>query len=77
MTETNTIASAVQPLVARTVVCAPDGELLDRLTPDGFAWLRNGTGFVTGGVAARVAAAAADPVLRAITAHNDVGLPGR
>ena len=29
-------------------------ELLSRLGPDGFAWLRNGCGFVTAGVAARI-----------------------
>lgn len=29
-------------------------DLLGRLAPDGFAWLRNGSGFVTAGVAARI-----------------------
>jgi menaquinone-specific isochorismate synthase len=44
-------------LRSRTRVLA-DGEvadLLDVLDPDGFAWIRNGAGFVTAGVAARIA----------------------
>jgi menaquinone-specific isochorismate synthase len=43
-------------LRSRTRVLA-DGEvtdLLDVLDPDGFAWIRNGAGFVTAGVAARI-----------------------
>jgi menaquinone-specific isochorismate synthase len=43
-------------LRSRTRVLA-DGEvadLLDVLDPDGFAWIRNGSGFVTAGVAARI-----------------------
>lgn len=44
-------------LVSRTRALAPGevGDLLEGLGPDGFAWLRNGSGFVTAGVAARVA----------------------
>jgi menaquinone-specific isochorismate synthase len=44
-------------LRSRTRVLAEDEvtDLLDVLDPDGFAWIRNGAGFVTAGVAARIA----------------------
>lgn len=41
-------------LVSRTRPLADPGDLLDALAPDGFAWLHQGAGFVTAGVAARV-----------------------
>jgi menaquinone-specific isochorismate synthase len=47
---------SLRQLHSRTRVLA-DGEvadLLDVLDPDGFAWIRNGAGFVTAGVAARI-----------------------
>lgn len=44
--------------------------------PEGFVWLRDGVGFVTGGVAARVPAHAVDEYLCAIEVRDDVELPG-
>ena len=48
--------STLHDLVARSRTLAPEevDDLLDRLGPDGFAWIRNGAGFVTAGVAARL-----------------------
>ena len=43
-----------QRLASRTRPVPDPGELLDGLGPDGFAWLREGAGMVTSGVAARV-----------------------
>ncbi|HEY3241392.1 MAG TPA: isochorismate synthase, partial [Acidimicrobiia bacterium] len=62
-------------------------DLLSRLGPDGFAWLRNGCGFVTAGVAARIpvgpgagrferAAADLARFFGAIDIDDAVGLPG-
>ena len=75
------------PLVSRTRPVADPGDLLDRLGPDGFAWLRDGAGFVTSGVVARVAVGtgpgrferAADDVgalLASIRSDDPVRLPG-
>lgn len=61
--------------------------LLDRLGPDGFAWLRSGAGFVTAGVAVRIPVAAGPgrfeaaardvaAVLGEITSDNPLGWPG-
>jgi len=62
MTATSTVAA----LVARTRPVDPPGRLLDALAPDGFAWLRDGNGFVTAGVAARVPAPLAGRALAGI-----------
>jgi menaquinone-specific isochorismate synthase len=55
---TATPGSGVAPhhLVSRTRVLAPGevDDLLDAIGPDGFAWMREGVGFVTAGVAARL-----------------------
>ena len=50
-------ASDLPRLVSRTRVLAPGevDDLLDVLGHDGFAWIRAGAGFVTSGVAARIA----------------------
>jgi len=56
MTPAVSTASSLGSLVSRTRVLAPGevADLLDRLGPDGFAWIRNGAGFVTAGVVARL-----------------------
>ncbi|HVW33027.1 MAG TPA: hypothetical protein VHL53_10850, partial [Acidimicrobiia bacterium] len=74
---------------SRSLAAGEVGDLLDRLGPDGFAWIRNGTGFVTAGVAARLpvgtgperferAAAAVAEALRAIPVDgpSPIGDPG-
>jgi menaquinone-specific isochorismate synthase len=50
-------AVTVHQLLSRTRVLAPGevGDLLDVIGQDGFAWIRAGAGFVTAGVAARLA----------------------
>ena len=42
-----TATSIAAGLVARTREVEPPGDLLDSLSPDGFAWLTDGSGFVT------------------------------
>ena len=63
-------------LVARTVHSSIDGPLLDRADPDGFTWIRDGFGFVAGGVAAEIPARDAEARLRDIEVHDDVRRPG-
>ena len=63
-------------LLARTVHAPLDGELLDRADPDGFTWLRDGSGFVAGGVAAEVPARDAAAYLQDIEVHDEVHRPG-
>jgi menaquinone-specific isochorismate synthase len=72
MTATSTTAG----LVARTRKIEPPDRLLDALAPDGFAWLGDGAGFVTSGVAARVPAADADHVLAGMGVDDPVTRPG-
>jgi menaquinone-specific isochorismate synthase len=72
MTATSTTAG----LVARTREIDPPDRLLDALAPDGFAWLGDGAGFVTAGVAARVPAADADRVLAGMDVDDPVACPG-
>jgi len=72
MTATSTAAA----LVARTRPVEPPGRLLDALAPDGFAWLRDGNGFVTAGVAARVLAPLAGRALAGIEVDDSVHEPG-
>lgn len=76
----STVEIATQSLIARTVRRDPprrEGhEVLDAFAPGGFAWMRDGVGFVTGGVAARVPASAVDECLRTIEVRDDVELPG-
>ncbi len=68
--------TALTRLVARTVHSPFDGALLERADPDGFTWLRDGAGFVTGGVAAEIPAHDAEARLRAVAVHDDVRRPG-
>ena len=73
MTATSTTAAR---LVARTRAIERPLRLLDALAPDGFAWLRDETGFVTAGVAARVEAPLAGHVLAGIEIDDPVHGPG-
>ena len=72
-----TVTTTRRPaLQARTVLAPLDGELLDRAVPDGFTWLRDGSGFVAGGVAAHVTARDAAAYLQDIEVHDEVHRPG-
>jgi menaquinone-specific isochorismate synthase len=71
-----TATSLAAGLVARTRPLNPPARLLDELAPDGFAWLREGAGFVTSGAAARVRAADANRVLARIAVDDPVSQPG-
>lgn len=72
-----TVTTTRRPaLQARTVLAPLDGELLDRAVPDGFTWLRDGSGFVAGGVAAHVPARDAAAYLQDIEVHDEVHRPG-
>jgi menaquinone-specific isochorismate synthase len=77
----------VSSLVARTQWLPEAADPLAALAPGGFAWLHDGCGFATAGVAARVAvgrgrdrlaraAAAAAAVLEAVAVDDEVGQPG-
>ena len=70
-----TATSIAAGLVARTREVEPPGDLLDSLSPDGFAWLTDGSGFVTSGVAARVRRAPADPGLVDARQAHAAGAP--
>ncbi len=75
----STLDVETRALVARTVRGDPAGERIDpidRFGPDGFVWQREGVGFVTGGVAARVPARRVDDALAGIEVRDDVGQPG-
>jgi menaquinone-specific isochorismate synthase len=71
-----TATSLAAGLAARTREIDPPADLLDELAPDGFAWLEDGAGFVTSGVAARVAAADAGAVLAGIDVDDPITAPG-
>ena len=71
-----TATSIAAGLVARTREVEPPGELLDSLSPDGFAWLTDGSGFVTSGIALRVRAGDVDRVLAGIEIDDPVSRPG-
>ena len=60
--------------VTRPFAAPPD--LLEARGPDGFAWLADGAGFVTAGVAARVPAAAAEATLAGFEVDDPLGWPG-
>jgi menaquinone-specific isochorismate synthase len=83
------VTSAVlgQQLASRTRPVPDPGDLLDALGSDGFAWLRQGAGMVTAGVAARVvvgtgpgritrAAAEVEDLLGGIDSDDPLRLPG-
>jgi menaquinone-specific isochorismate synthase len=53
-----------------------DLDPLEALGPDGFAWLHDGVGFVTAGVAARVAVGDVERTLTEFTVDDAVGSPG-
>jgi menaquinone-specific isochorismate synthase len=76
MTATSTAAGRSSALVARTRTAEEPVRLLDALAPDGFAWLRDGTGFVTTGVVARIPAPLADRALAAIEVDDAVRAAG-
>lgn len=63
-------------LVATTKVFRPTRPLLDELGNDGFAWLRDGAGFVTAGQTARVHPDDAAELLASIQHVDEVRLPG-
>ncbi|HEY7135979.1 MAG TPA: isochorismate synthase [Acidimicrobiia bacterium] len=69
-----TLAHATR-LVATTRAVRPNRPLLDELGPDGFAWLRDGAGFVTSGVAAEVPADEVGAFLAAIEHEAPGDLP--
>ena len=71
-----TATSIAAGLVARTREVEPPGDLLDALSPDGFAWLTDGSGFVTSGVAARVRAGDVDRVLAGIESDDPLSRAG-
>ena len=53
-----------------------DVDPLDALGPDGFAWLHDGVGFVTAGVAARIPVGDVDRALAEFSVDDAVGEPG-
>ena len=63
-------------VVARTRFLPEDIDPLDALGPDSFAWLRDGSGFVTAGVAARIAAGDVDRALVEFAVDDSVRCPG-
>lgn len=72
-----TTASAPRErLHAVTRVADAPEDLLDALGPDGFAWLHDGSGFVTSGVAARVAPPDARALLASILHDDEVARLG-
>ena len=71
-----TTTSIAAGLVARTRQVDPPARLLDALAPDGFAWLTDGAGFVTSGVAMRIPAADADRAVAGIHVDDPVARPG-
>ena len=71
-----TATSIAAGLVARTREVDPPADLVDSLSPDGFAWLTDGSGFVTSGVAARVPAGDIDRVLAGIENDDPVSRAG-
>jgi menaquinone-specific isochorismate synthase len=70
------LVASTTRLRAVTREIEPVDDLLDALGPDGFAWIRDGAGIVTAGVAAVVTAADAMEMLADIAADDDLCLPG-
>jgi menaquinone-specific isochorismate synthase len=71
-----TATSLAAGLVARTRTVDRPARVLDALAPDGFAWLSDGAGFVTSGVAARVRAGDVGRVLAGVEVDDPVARPG-
>lgn len=63
-------------LVATTKTVRPTRPLLDELGTDGCAWLRDGVGFVTSGVVARVNPSEVAAALASVDHDDHVQLPG-
>lgn len=88
MTSLSLTAGTTLASITRTLpVDGADLSLVDLLGPDGFAWLREGAGFVTSGVAARVrlapgpdrfdaAASEVAALLAGVQSDNPLGRPG-
>ncbi len=70
------LATARPQLAAVTRPIAEHPDLLEARDDDGFAWLRDGAGIVTAGVAARVPVEDADTVLAEIESDNPLGWSG-
>jgi isochorismate synthase len=71
-----TATSVAAGLAARTRAVDRPGDLLDSFSPDGFAWLSDGSGFVTSGVAARVRARDVDRVFAGMEVDDPVARAG-
>lgn len=71
-----TATSVAAGLVARTRAVDRPGDLLESFSPDGFAWLSDGSGFVTSGIAARVRAGDVDRVLAGMEVEDPVARAG-
>ena len=71
-----TATSIATGLIARTRAVDRPADLLTSFAPDGFAWLADGSGFVTSGVAARVRAGDVDRVLAGIEVDDPVARAG-
>ena len=67
---------ALRRMRAITRAIDPPDDLLDALGPGGFAWLRDGRGFVTSGIAARVCAHDAVALLGDIDHQDEVARSG-
>jgi menaquinone-specific isochorismate synthase len=71
-----TATSLALDLAATTRRLEQVPDLVDELAPDGFAWLTGDEGFVTAGVAARIAVDDIEGVLAAIPTSDEVERPG-
>jgi menaquinone-specific isochorismate synthase len=71
-----TATSTATGLVARTRAADRPDDLLDSFSSDGFAWLTDGSEFVTSGVAARVRAGDVDRVLAGVEVDDSVSCAG-
>ncbi len=70
------LTSAWVRLHAVSRAIAPPDDLLEHLGPNGQAWLRDGTGFVTSGVAARIDVEWAEAALADIEIDDPLRWPG-
>jgi menaquinone-specific isochorismate synthase len=70
------VASPLARLRAVTRAFDAPSDLLDARGPDGFAWLHDGSGLVTSGVAGRVAVDDVDAALGAMDVDDPLGWPG-
>ena len=70
------LAAPIPRLAAVTRPIAAPADLLEARDPEGFAWLHDGVGFVSAGVAARVPVDATERALAAIDVDDPLGWPG-